>query len=265
VNGTGSTMLKVVDGSMYKHKVSGIAGVANIGSARNWSGSIFDQANWYAFGRMAWEPNVKSEQIASEWLQLTFSLDETFVSQASDIMLRSREAVVDYMTPLGLAHLMDTGHHYGPGPWVSTLARPEWNPAYYHRATKEGIGFDRTATGSNAISQYAQPLESLYGDLNRVDDQLLLWFHHVPWTYKMRSGRSLWEALLSRYDNGVAEVERFQKQWQSLKTYVDKERHHAVAARLQVQLNEARWWRDASIAYFKSVSGLELPEGVKRQ
>lgn len=237
--------------------VSVIAGVANTGSDRNWTGSHFDQANWYAFGRLAWNPKLTSDQIAREWVAQTFSRDPAFVNAVVPMMMGSREAVVDYMTPLGLAHVMGTGHHYGPAPWVSDLARPEWNPVYYHRADRDGIGFDRTATGSNALAQYAP------GVARRLiaDEELLLWFRRMPWGHRLSSGRTLWEELPRRYDRGVAAVARMGTTWAGLASHVDAERHRAVADFLQIQADEAQWWRDASLAYWSAVSGRALPAG----
>lgn len=241
--------------------VAGMAGVANIGSSRTWSGSHFDQANWYAFGRMAWNPQAKAVDIAQEWAGRTFSTQAA--PEIAGMMMMSREAVVDYMTPLGLTHLMGTGHHYGPAPWVSDLARPEWNPAYYHRADSKGIGFDRTAAGSNALSQYAPALARRWSDPRSTPPGYLLWFHHLPWDYAMPSGRTLWAELLAHYDTGVAAVAEMQQRWQRLKPQVDARRHQEVAERLAVQRQEAQWWRDACIAYFQSVSKLALPPGVQ--
>ncbi len=241
--------------------VAGMAGVANIGSSRTWSGSHFDQANWYAFGRLAWNPQARARDIALEWAGRTFSAKAA--PDIADLMMMSREAVVDYMTPLGLTHLMGTGHHYGPAPWVSDLARPEWNPAYYHRADSKGIGFDRTATGSNALAQYAPALAQRWADARSTPPEYLLWFHHLPWDYAMPSGRTLWAELLAHYDSGVAAVAEMQQRWQRLKPLVDARRHQEVAQRLAVQRQEAQWWRDASIAYFQSVSKLPLPAGVQ--
>src|SRR5690606_34368995 len=191
VAGEGSTVARVIDGSLHGYTVTGIAGVANTGSDRDWSGSIFDQSNWYAFGRLAWDPSLSAREIAQEWLQMTFSRDPRFVEPALDMMLASHEAAVSYMTPLGLAHLMGTGHHYGPAPWVSDLDRPEWNPVYYHRADRHGIGFDRTASGSNAVAQYAPPVAEVFGSVERVPPELLLWFHRLSWDHVMPSGRTL--------------------------------------------------------------------------
>ncbi len=200
----GSTVAHVIETPVAPGALTGMAGVANIGSDRNWSGSHFDQANWYALGRLAWDPQLTAEAIAGEWTRMTWGDDPALVGPIVAMMMGSREAVVDYMTPLGLAHQMATGHHYGPGPWVSDLARPEWNPTYYSRADAGGIGFDRTKTGSDAVSQYAPEVARLFGDLKRVPEQDLLWFHHVPWDHRMASGRTLWDELVVRYDRGVA-------------------------------------------------------------
>jgi alpha-glucuronidase len=239
-----------------------MAGVANIGSDRNWSGSHFDQANWYVFGRMAWNPETaRAETMAEEWARMTFSNDPRFVAPAVEMMMGSREAVVDYMTPLGLAHLMGTDHHYGPAPWVDDLARPEWNPVYYHRADADGIGFDRTAAGTNAVAQYAPEVAARFSDLSRIDERYLLWFHHLPWGHRMRSGRTLWDELLLSYDRGVADVGEMRRTWASLRPYVDPQRFEETATFLGIQEKEARWWRDASVAYFQSLSKRPLPEG----
>src|SRR5690606_31443663 len=216
VEGPGSTVARVIDGSLHGYALTAMAGVVNPGTDRDWMGSTFNQANWYAYGRLAWDPHLGAEEIAREWLKMTFTRDAQFVDTATAMMLASREAPVDYMTPLGLTHLMATGHHYGPGPWVSNLSRPEWNPVYYHRADARGIGFDRTASGSDALSQYAEPVAKLYGSLETVPDEFLLWFHRVPWDYRMLSGKTLWEELLRRYDRGVEAVVDMQQTWGKL-------------------------------------------------
>lgn len=262
--GKNSSVAKVIDGSLHNYTITGIAGVSGIGTDRDWQGSDFNQANWYAYGRLAWNPQLSSKTIARDWLIQTFSDNEQFLQTASDMMMRSHEAVVDYMTPLGLAHLMGTGHHYGPAPWVSELARPEWNPVYYHRADKNGIGFDRSKGGSDAISQYSSRVAKEFSNLKNIDEKYLLWFHHVPWNHKMDSGSTLWEALIQHYDHGVAEVATMLSDWQSLKAYVDSERFQKTESFLKIQLQEAKWWRDACIAYFQSVSGLPLPNGVRK-
>lgn len=261
--GAGSTVGRVVDGTLHGQSKTGIAGVANIGSDRDWSGAPFAQSNWYAFGRLAWNPGNSAQVIAEEWLRMTFSNEPLFVEPATDLMMRSREAAVDYMTPLGLTHLMGTGHHYGPAPWVHDLARPEWNPFYYHRAGKDGIGFDRSDEGSNAVAQYAAPVAKRFADRSMVPDSYLLWFHRVQWDYRMHSGRTLWEELVEHYDHGVAEVEAMQLDWAALEAFVDAERFDKTRRFLAIQLHEARWWRDACLAYFMAQSGLPLPAGVR--
>ena len=260
--GEGSTVARVIDGSLHDYAVTGMAGVANVGSDRNWSGSHFDQANWYAFGRLAWDPLAPSEEIARDWTRMTFTNDDKVVDEIVGMMMASREAVVDYMTPLGLAHLMATGHHYGPGPWVDDLGRPEWNPAYYHRADESGIGFDRTAIGSEAVSQYAPEWQAVYGDVEQTPEEMLLWFHHLPWDYEMASGETLWNELVRRYDRGVRKVRDMRARWGALAGDIDAERFDQVAQFLAIQEKEAQWWRDASVAYFQSISGLPLPEGA---
>ncbi|ATY34526.1 alpha-glucuronidase family glycosyl hydrolase [Sphingomonas psychrotolerans] len=255
--GKGSTVAKVLESGA----ATGMAGVANIGSDVNWSGSQFDQANWYAFGRFAWDPQAKAEPIARDWAAMTWGNDPAVTGPIVRMMMESREAVVDYMTPLGLGHLMATGHHYGPGPWIADLARPEWNPVYYHKADARGIGFDRTATGTNAVGQYAPEVAARFGDRKRVPEQFLLWFHHVPWDYRTRSGWTLWDELIVRYDRGVAAVEAMQAAWKPLAGKVDARRWEEVRDFLAIQRDEAGWWRDASIAYFQSVSKRPLPAG----
>lgn len=257
----GWTVSKVLTTPVEAGAATGMAGVANIGSDINWSGSQFDQANWYAFGRFAWDPDARAEPIARDWAALTWGNDPAVTGPIVGMMMGSREAVVDYMTPLGLGHLMATGHHYGPGPWVSDLARPEWNPVYYHKADSGGIGFDRTRTGTNAIAQYAPEVAGQFGDLKRVPEKFLLWFHHVPWTYRTASGRTVWDELVTRYDRGVAAVAAMQAEWNRLEGKVDTRRWAEVRDFLAIQRQEAQWWRDASIAYFQSVSKRPLPAG----
>ncbi len=253
--GHGATVARIIADA-------GMAGVANTGSARNWTGTHFDQANWYALGRLAWDPSLSSDGIAREWAAQTFSRDPAFLDRIVPMMERSRQAVVDYMTPLGLAHQMATGHHYGPGPWVCDLARPEWNPCYYNRADADGIGFDRTRSGSDALSQYAPSAARQWGDPRTMDEDYLLWFHHLPWDFETRSGRSLWAELFRRYDRGVAGTDAMARTWAGVAPFVDPARHRAVAETLAIQQAEARWWRDASIAYWQSLNGLPLPAGV---
>jgi alpha-glucuronidase len=256
------TVAQVLEGGQ-DGRVGGIAGVANIGSSRSWTGSTFDQANWYAYGRLAWNPDLDSRAVAREWAGQTFTPDARVVDPVVDMMMRSREAAVDYMTPLGLHHMMGTGHHYGPAPWVDNLERPDWNPVYYHRADRGGIGFDRTATGSNAVAQYAPEIARRFADPATTPPALLLWFHHLPWDYRMPDGLTLWASLIAHYDHGVAEVDAMQAEWARLRPFVDARRFDDVAQRLAQQRREAQWWRDACIAYFQHVSGLPLPAGVR--
>ncbi len=262
VKGPGSTVAKVIDGSMYGYKQTLMAGVSNIGSDRNWCGSIFDQANWYAFGRLAWDPDASAQAIANDWVRMTFTDNPAFVKPVVAMMMGSREVAVDYMTPLGLAHQMGTSGHYGPGPWVDNAGRADWNPVYYNRADKTGIGFDRTPTGSNAVAQYAPPLAQEFSDAATTPENLLLWFHHLPWTYRMKSGGTLWDALVTKYTQGLADVGTMSATWAQMKPYVDAQRFRITADFLNIQERDAQLWRDASIAYFRSISGLPLPAGM---
>jgi alpha-glucuronidase len=259
--GEGSTVAKVIDGSLFGQSQTGIAGVANIGSDRNWTGSQFDQANWYAFGRLAWDPSLSPREIAEEWVRMTFSNDPAFVAPVVAMMLQSREAAVDYMVPLGLHHQMARDTHYGPAPWETGGPRADWTSVYYNRADAAGIGFDRTATGSDAVAQYAAPVAAQFADLARVPDRFLLWFHHVPWDYHMASGRTLWEELVIHYTRGVQAVSAMRRTWSGLAGQLDPERYAEVSAFLAIQEQEATWWRDASIAYFQSLSRRPLPPG----
>jgi alpha-glucuronidase len=259
-DGPSSTVARVVAGT--GDALTGMAGVANIGRSRDWSGSTFNQSNWYAFGRFAWDPQASSADVAREWAAMTFGPDPAIVAPITKMMAGSREAVVDYMTPLGLAHLMATAHHYGPGPWISDLKRPEWNPYYYHRADKDGIGVERGPGGTNATSQYAPALARVLADPATTPDAMLLWFHRVPWTYRLKSGKPLWQAMVADYDRGVAYVDDMRRTWATLRPAIDAERFAKTAAFLDIQQREARWWRDASLAYWMSVNGLSLPPGA---
>ncbi len=262
--GAGSTVARVIDGTLHGHAQTGMAGVANVGSDRNWCGSVFACANWYAFGRLAWNPALGSERIADEWTRMTFGNDEAFVRPVLALMMGSREAAVDYMTPLGLHHLMAEGHHYGPGPWVDDARHADWNSTYYHRADANGIGFDRTTAGSNAVGQYFPPVAETFGRLDRVSEKYLLWFHHVAWSQRMASGRTLWQELVHHYHAGVASVRGMQSTWNALEGRVDAERFAQVRAFLAIQEQEARWWRDACVLYFQTFSGRPIPDGYER-
>jgi alpha-glucuronidase len=264
VKGNGSSVAKVIDGSLENYPITAIAGVSNIGNERNWTGHPFGQGNWYAFGRLAWDYNLSSSQVADEWLRQTFTNNVQFVQAAKKIMLSSRETLVNYMTPLGLHHIMGTGHHYGPAPWVSNAGRADWNPVYYHRADSVGLGFDRTTTGSNALSQYTPEIRKQWEDVNHCEEKYLLWFHHVPWNFKMKSGRTLWEELCYKYYSGVDSVLSMQKMWNGLKNFIDQERFDQVKMLLAVQEREAMWWRNACLLYFQTFSKMPIPSGFEK-
>lgn len=245
-------------GLVSPKRLVGVAGVANIGLDKNWCGHHFAQANWYAFGRLAWNPYIKSEKIAEEWLRSNFGSNHnyhlsTIHSKLLSMMLRSREACVDYMMPLGLHHIFAFDHHYGPEPDGFIASYPlEWCPVYYHKADKEGVGFNRSHTGTDATSQYNEPYCSLYDDINTCPERYLLWFHHVPWTYRLKSGNTLWEEIQARYDRGVKEVEDFYAIWQEAKPNIDEQRWKEVDERMQHQLENAKEWRKVCIDYFRT-------------
>ena len=249
--GPGSTVAEVVEGRLVRHYETGIAGVANTGSDTNWTGHDFAQANWYAYGRLAWDPSLTSEDIAEEWIRMTWSNDKDVVEAIRDLMLRSREAFVDYTMPLGLHHLIG-GDHYAPMPENTDKRRADWSATYYHRADASGIGFDRTGTGSNAVAQYRSPLREQWADPATVPESLLLWFHHMPWDRPMRSGRTLWDELVAHYTHGADEARGFEERWAGLRGKVDAERHQAVLAKLHQQALEAAQWRDKIVGYFRT-------------
>lgn len=228
-------------------KLIGIAGVANIGDDANWCGHHFAQANWYAFGRLAWNPDLSSRNIAEEWLEQTFVRDEAILS----MMLRSREACVDYMMPIGLHHIFKFDHHYGPEPDGFKADYPlEWCPVYYHQADSAGVGFDRSTKGTGATAQYPTPYCTIYDSLTTCPERYLLWFHHVPWTYRTLSGRTLWDEMQYRYNRGVKEVEDFASIWQESKKLIDPQRWQEVNEKLSIQLKDAKEWRDTCLDYF---------------
>ena len=262
--GPGSTVTRVVVGSLFRNRITGIAGVANAGSVRNWTGHDFGQSNWYAFGRLAWDPGLTPGEIAREWIPMTLTKDPKAIKVIEKIMLESHEALVDYMTPLGLHHIMWGGHHYGPAPWWSKEPRADWNPVYYHRASDDGIGFDRTKTGSNTVSQYHPAVSRQYANLATCPEKFLLWFHHVPWNHRLRSGQTLWDGLALHYQRGVDWVRDTRRQWDALSNVIDVERHEAVAKKLAIQERDAVWWRDAVLLYFQTFSKKPLPAGVEK-
>ena len=250
-------------GSTVDREIRGLAGVSNVGSDRDWCGSDFNQANWYAFGRLAWDPALTSAAIAEEWTRMTFSNDRQVVRPVVAMMLASREAAVNYMTPLGLTHQMARGHHYGPGPWV-TGGRADQTSVYFNRADSMGLGFDRTPTGSDAVRQYFPSLRERFASRDSVPENLLLWFHHVGWNERLRSGGTLWETLLAHYQAGVDTVRAMQRTWNGLEARVDPDRFRRVQNFLRIQEAEARWWRDASVLYWQSFSHLPLPPGYEQ-
>jgi alpha-glucuronidase len=278
--GNGSTVARCTDGSIYPQKYTAIAGVSNVGLDTNWCGHQFSQANWYAFGRLAWNNTLNSEQIADEWLKLTFYRDssqksrepnyasdwnKSFLSPVKKMMMESREAAVNFMTPLGLHHIMSARGHYGPGPWWAPKGiRPDWTPPYYHNASSTGIGFDRTTKGSDAVSEYHEPLASEFNNVDTCPEKYLLWFHHLPWDYKMKSGRTLWDELCYHYEKGVNQVRDFQKIWDKAGPYVDSIRFMEVQRKLRIQCVNAILWKDACTLYFQQFSKMPIPYELER-
>ena len=266
-SGEGSTVAAITTGSVYPdaYRTTAIAGVANIGRDANWCGHEFAQSSWYGFGRMAWDTELRAEDIALEWLQQTFTPETEFTKPVLDMMMSSREAAVDYMMPLGFHHIFAWGHHYGPEPWCEIEgARPDWLPKYYHKADTLGVGFDRTRGGSGNVDQYHEPLASIYNSIATCPEDLLLWFHHVPWTHTMSSGRTLWDEICFRYDRGVKTARSYLSVWDEMKPYVDAERWEAVRTKLEIQESDARWWRDACVQYFGEFSGMPVPAYVEQ-
>ncbi len=249
-DGPGSTVAKVIDGSLFGHSNSVLIGVANTGFDRNWCGHHFAQANWYAFGRLAWDHGLSAETIADEWCRMTWSNDQTVLPALKTMMLGSWEASIDYMTPLGLHHLVNEGHHYGPDPAFNGAKRMDWNNVYFHRADAYGLGFDRTSRGSNAVSQYYSPLREQFDALETCPEKYLLWFHHVPWNHQLSSGKTLWNELQYRYQAGVSFVENMLAIWKGLEYLIDPERHQHVSHRLESQRENAHLWRDVCLRYF---------------
>lgn len=257
------------EGSTVAKMISAIAGVANTGQDFNFCGYIFAQANWYVYGRMAWDPTLGAEEVADEWIRQTFNIptgmstrafERKFINPIKDIMMESREAVVNYEMPLGIHHAFG-GSHYGPGPWERSI-RPDWSPVYYHKADADGIGFDRTRNGSKNVDQYHEPLASYYNNLETCPDELILWFHHLPWDYEMRSGRTLWDEICLHYDKGIEQVASWQETWSDLEKYVSPAIFAEVSKKLDIQHNDAQWWRDACVGYFQTFSNRPLPQDV---
>ena len=258
-------MWKEFFGFVNPDRLVGISGVANIGDDANWCGHPFSQANWYAFGRLAWNPSLTAEEIAHEWLVQTYeNLDERFTKPVEMMMMTSREACVNYMMPLGLHHIFKFDHHYGPEPDGFIASYPlEWCPVYYHKADAQGIGFDRSSKGTDAVGQYPEPYRSLYDNIETCPEEYLLWFHHVPWTYKMKSGSTLWQELCMKYNMGVAMVEVYRDFWHtSAKQYMkghEQEWQHTDSL-LNVQLENAKEWRNTCLKYFQTFSKIKIYE-----
>jgi alpha-glucuronidase len=262
--GKGSTVAKVIEGNLDNHSLSAIAGVANIGTDINWCGHPFAQANWYAYGRLAWDPELQADKIAEDWLRMTFTSNARFLQPMKKLMMDSRENTVNYMTPLGLHHIMGWSHHYGPGPWVSNKPRADWTAVYYHKADTLGIGFDRTSTGSNALSQYFPEVEKKFSDLQSCPEEYLLWFHHVNWNYRLKSGKTLWNELCYRYYAGVDAVKGMQKTWDSMEGTIDPERFQQVKMLLAIQKKEAEVWRNSCVLYFQTFSKMPIPKDLDK-
>ncbi|MFY7889435.1 MAG: alpha-glucuronidase family glycosyl hydrolase [Spirosomataceae bacterium] len=262
--GKGSTVAKVVDGSLDNHELSAIAGVANTGSDRNWTGHLMSQANWYAFGRLAWNHELSSEQIAAEWIKMTLTQEPQAVKTIQTMLMNSREVYVNFTTPLGLHHVMGQNIHFGAEPWLSKSARPDWTAVYYHRADSVGLGFDRTAKGSNALGLYAPEVQKEWGDAEKCPLPYLLWFHHVAWDKKLSTGKTLWDEFSGRYYQGVQEVEALQAQWKSVEKHVDPAMFADVAGRLAVQHREALNWRDGCVLYFQEFAKKPVPTPYKQ-
>lgn len=258
-------MWKEFFGFVNPDRLVGISGVANIGDDANWCGHPFSQANWYAFGRLAWNPSLTAEEIAHEWLVQTYeNQDERFTKPVEMMMMTSREACVNYMMPLGLHHIFKFDHHYGPEPDGFIASYPlEWCPVYYHKADAQGVGFDRSSKGTDAVGQYPEPYRSLYDNIETCPEEYLLWFHHVPWTYKMKSGSTLWQELCMKYNMGVAMVEVYRDFWHtSAKQYMkghEQEWQHTDSL-LNVQLENAKEWRNTCLKYFQTFSKIKIYE-----
>lgn len=262
--GKGSTVSKVIDGSLHGYPLTGIAGVANIGTDRNWTGHPTAQADWYAFGKLAWNPDSNIDDIAEDWLKMTFTNDAEFVNTSKDIMLQSHEILVNYMTPLGLHHIMARSHHWGPGPWVTGGGREDWTATYYHKASVDGIGFDRTDKGSNALAQYSLERKKTWGNADKIPLEHLLWFHRVSWDKKLNTGNTLWTEMALRYQKGVEGARLMQTQWSGLEGKIDEERFEHISSFLKIQVAESEWWRDSCLLYFQQFSKMPLPAGVEK-
>ncbi len=257
--GAGSTVGKVLDGTVYPYQITGIVSVTNPGLDTNWCGHHFSQANWYTFGRLAWNHQLSAEQIAEEWVRMTFTNDDSTVDKIRDMMMSSWEAYVSYTMPLGLHHLIG-GNHYAPMPENARAPRADWTAVYYHRAAADGIGVDRTRQGNKAVEQYFPPVCNLFDSLATCPEKFLLWFHRCDWDYKMKSGRTLWEELCGKYYRGAEQAGDLQTAWQSLSDKIDPQRYREVAERLKIQVTDAAKWRDHILEYFQQYSGMPITQ-----
>lgn len=247
--GQGSTVARVLAGKVHPYRITGMVSVTNPGLDTNWCGHHFSQSNWYAFGRLAWNPELSAEAIAGEWTRMTFTNDKKNAAVILEMMMGSHETFVNYTMPLGLHHLIG-GDHYAPMPWNDRAPRADWTATYYHQASADGIGFDRTRRGTNAVDQYYPPVCDVFNDISTCPEKFLLWFHRCPWDYRMKSGRTLWEELCARYRQGAAQAAVLQKTWQSLDGMIDSRRHQEVADRLAIQAADAEKWCEQILAYF---------------
>jgi alpha-glucuronidase len=251
--GKGSTVAKVLAGKVQSAQITGMVAVANPGTDRNWCGHHFSQSNWYAFGRLAWNPELSARQIADEWTRMTFGNEEKTVRTIRDLMMGSRETFVNYTMPLGLHHMIG-GDHYAPQPWNDRAPRRDWTAVYYHQASAQGIGFDRTRKGDRAVEQYFTPVCEMFDDIHKCPEKLLLWFHRCAWDYKTKSGKILWDALCAKYFDGTRQAGAMQATWHSLAGRIDARRHREVAERLAIQVADANKWREDILKYFAGFS-----------
>jgi len=258
--GPGSTVAKVVDGSLHRYPRSGMAGVANTGRETNWTGHDFGQANWYAYGRLAWNPDLTSEAIADEWIAMTWTRDRDAAAAIRSLMLDSHETYVRYTMPLGLHHLIG-GDHYAPMPENPDPRRLDWSAIYYHRADATGVGVDRTTRGTAFVDQYFAPLRHQWNDPSTTPLPLLLWFHRLPWDYRLLSGATLWDGIVAHYQQGAVEAAKMVTRWEALRGTVDDERHEAVRLKLRHQAADAAAWRDHCLRYFQQFSRRPIKDG----
>lgn len=258
--GPGSTVGDVLAGSVHEQKLTGIVGVANTGTDANWCGHEFSQANWYAFGRLAWDHTIPAEHLAEEWTQMTLTRDAETMETIKQMLLDSRETFVNYTMPLGLHHLIG-GDHYAPMPQNDRAQRADWTATYYHRADANGIGFDRTRKGDRAVEQYFPQVCDMFDGVTSCPEKLLLFFHRVAWDYRMQSGLTLWQELCEKYFKGAADAEELQRSWNRLAGKIDAEQHQRVADRLAIQVADATQWRDQILAYFQKFSGMPISMG----